>query len=104
MNLHTVVFDAETKDLTFTCQGSLTDECHIWPDDLGTWSNETPRDAFVSHDRCWMSDWFDNNAVEYLGEDGEEADDTFGNTVPAITRGGLIESWFREDFIEWDWA
>jgi len=103
-NLHTVDYDADTQQVTFSCAGDEAADCHIWPDDVEYWDSETPRDTFVPHERCWMFDWFDNHAVEYTGENSIEADDSYGNYIPNTSRSGLINTSFRTDFIEWEWA
>lgn len=102
-NLHLVDYDANTQEAVFSCAGDRSSECHNYPDDAESWMDED-REAFVPHDKCWMFDWFDNHAVEYTGDDVVEADDSYGNGVPATSRTGLITAGFSGDYIEWDWA
>lgn len=101
--LHTVDYDANTQEVVFICAGDESAACHNYPDGLESWDLDTDRDLFKPHERCWMFDWFDNHAVEYTGDGGIQADDSYGNTVPSESRTGLITGGFEGGYIEWEW-
>jgi len=86
-------------DVTFYCHGYRASKCHVYPDGLGDWDEETdaPR---VEHDDCWAFDWFDNDAHVY---DGPDADKTGDYGLPIINRSGPIELDYDGNGPVWRW-
>ena len=98
---HTVAFEPEGSRPNFVCHGDRDSDCHSYPDcDCESWGDDHEH-PFVPHDECWMQGWFDNNAIEYLGVDGDVRN--YGYEPPAH-RSGKITANFEGDYIEWDWA
>ena len=101
-SLHHVTFAADTDTLTFTCRGDDTAKCHNYPDcDCETWSDDHQHPA-VPRDRCWMQDWFDNNAASYDGDDNIDCNDH--GSCPPVSGSGPVETAFEDEYILWSWV
>ena len=101
---HVVSYDADTYELTFTCTGDQSADCHNYPDGE-EWGPDTPRDRFKPQEECWLAPWFENDAVEYCGEDAglNPAPGYASNTTPTITRSGPVDVTYMQDCVEWSW-
>ena len=44
--------------LTFECRGTIDSPCHLYPDNVESFS-ELPRDQWTKHDDCWLKEWFE---------------------------------------------
>lgn len=92
-------------DVKFECRGDKTSPCHIypvcecdhWDDDHG--KEYGPGHEPVPHDLCWASDWFANEAVDYIGDDSED-----GEPPRMMAKTGPIKFSFDYDYVEWEWA
>ena len=101
-NLHTVTvtiddpgYDARVE---FHCAGDETAPCHQYPDcDCESWDDDHEHPK-VPHEKCWMFDWFDNDAIDYQGDDGDD------DGTPTIARSGPINAWFADYYVAWKWA
>ena len=101
-NLHSVtvtVVDGEAK-VAFTCAGTRTSACHVYPD-TEEWSKDDGQER-VEHDDCWLQDWFDvgPDVAIYAGEDAILV--RGGEQHPMVARTGTISTEFDFDYITWE--
>lgn len=96
---HTVTITGtdEKPVVEFTCHGDATAKCRFYPScQCETWEDghEHPKEP---QDRCWLEDWFANDATDPCGGD-------FGTLVEAgytVGMSGPIRTTFYGDYIEW---
>ena len=115
-NLHTVTIHGDTVNeddwtsyenvrIEFTCSGDETSECHQYPDcGCETWDADHeairgPDHAAIPHERCWMQDWFDNEAAEPNAERIEMPFVEDLELKPGMS--GPIRASFELDYIAW---
>ncbi|MBW0275021.1 hypothetical protein ATM97_27860 [Nocardia sp. MH4] len=87
-----------TWRIKFTCHGDSTAPCHRYPDcDCETWPYDESEHEhpYVGHDRCWMQDWFDNDAIDPSTDTLDEGDYRPGMSGPISARPEV------PDYIEW---
>lgn len=90
----------EAPTLKFECRGDSNAKCHQYPDSCGceSWPCGHP---YVSHEKCWMQDWFDTNCVSYSGEDNDDMEE--GGLPRNISRSGPISTSWEEEYVAWEW-
>lgn len=87
--------------LKFECRGNRTAECHQYPESCGCESFPCGH-PYISHEQCWMQDWFDSNCVSYAGEDNDDMQE--GCLPRDVTRSGPITTSWEDEYVEWEWA
>ncbi len=116
MSLHTVTIhgDTITEDgdtyyenvrIEFVCAGDETSPCHQYPDcgceywDDDHETDRGPEHAPVPHEKCWMQDWFDNDAAE---PNSERIEMPFvGDEVLKPGMSGPITTSSELDYVVW---
>lgn len=87
----------EAPVLTFICHGDQDAPCRNYPAcTCESWDDDHVHPK-VPQERCWMADWFDNDGIDPQVECLADHEYRPG-------MGGPIEAWFREDYIEWEFA
>ncbi|WP_138443534.1 hypothetical protein [Sinomonas susongensis] len=101
--------DPITPTVEFHCPW-LYGGCHFYPgcdDTCETWDIDHLEShghghERVHHHRCWLQDWFDNEAHSYAGPDFNDRDDW--GLPYGVTRTGSIKGTFCGEYIEWEFA
>lgn len=116
--------------LRFTCRADVDAECHRRPEAVGCdcevfYGEQAERDqeakeradldpgedwdghthVYVSHEDCWLQDWFDNFA-EHLVYEGPDADYRYDHGIPedmVQTVPSPITAYFDGDQLWWGW-
>lgn len=102
---HTLAVDTRGHgpEFIFHCDGAPDSECHMYPDcGCESWVAGEHDHPFVSHEVCWMADWFTVGAAVYRGPD---ADDMAELCIPENwePRRGQIKVTFEDDYLGWEW-
>lgn len=87
--------------LKFECRGNATSKCHQYPDACGCESFPCGH-PYVSHEKCWMQDWFDSESASYEGDDGDHMEP--GGLPRDVTRSGPITTSWEEEYVAWEWT
>ena len=90
--------DVSDSTLTFECRGTIDSPCHLYPDDVESFS-EVDVDQWTKHENCWLKEWFEAGYEATPYRPGDEMEYDLHN-VPEGS--GAIEYEYDEG-IYWSW-
>ncbi|HUX70455.1 MAG TPA: hypothetical protein VMV41_08095 [Cellulomonadaceae bacterium] len=90
--------DVIDSTLTFECRGTIDSPCHLYPDDVESFS-EVERDRWTKHENCWLKEWFEvgEDATPYTPGDG------LGYDLRNIPDGSGAIDYKYDECILWSW-